>query len=64
MEPRYLWAAVSIAFMWIAVIVLSLAGETFRYETPTLALTIPTTLVLPIFAIVATTLVGRTAFRN
>jgi high-affinity Fe2+/Pb2+ permease len=64
MEPRYLWAGISIVFMWVAVGVVGVFGESLVREGLNDATRIPVVVIVAALAVVATVFVARWGFRE
>jgi hypothetical protein len=64
MEPRYLWAGISIVFMWVAVGVVGVFGESLVREGLHDATRIPVVVIVAALAVVATVFVARWGFRE
>lgn len=64
MEPRYLWAGISIVFMWVAVGVVAVFSGSFRVEGLHSATEFPIVVIVAALAVVATVFVAKWGFRE
>ena len=56
------WGTVSIVAMWLAVLFDGVFGSDMVFTNPPQVTTIPTVIVVALFAVIGTTVVGRRAF--
>jgi len=65
MEPKYLWAGISIVFMWVAVAIVGVFGGSYRVERGIHDATeFPIVVIVAALAVVATVFVARWGFRD
>jgi hypothetical protein len=62
--PREVWASVAITAMWLAVCVTALWGPDFISTSGTSSTTIPSGIVVAVFAYLGTRVVARYGFRE
>ena len=64
MQQKYVWAAVSIAAMWLAVLFVGVFGGDLRTESINSSTEIPIVLLVSPFAMIGTILVAIFGFRK